>query len=279
MSLSVDIKRAFYSEKEVLKNIRFELKDGDMLGIIGETGAGKTTVAKIVTGLYKLYRLTFEGYVKTDRKISYVPQNITESLDPLFTIEHQMREIKDNRSAIVYSLEQVGFRDIDRILDSYPHNLSGGMKQRVLIAMALLAGEILIADEFTSSLDRTTKLQVVKLFNELNRKFKTTIIFITHDIELLNYTGFLMVMFRGEIVEYGNVEDLKNNPIHPYMEFLLACLPSDGMHYTKDRFKEITINEKSQCVFVDMCAKSDKICFDKKPELKEKDGRLVRCHF
>jgi oligopeptide/dipeptide ABC transporter ATP-binding protein len=190
-----------------------------------------------------------------------------------------MREIKDDIKVIKENLRRVGFKDVERVLDSYPHNLSGGMKQRVLIAMALLGGEILIADEFTSALDRTTKLQVVELFNELNKKLKTTIIFITHDIELLNYSGFLMVMFKGEIVEYGNVEDLKNSPMHPYMEFLLACLPTDDMHYTKDRFKEITINKDAKCPFVEICKKADKICFDEKPELKEKNGRLIRCHF
>lgn len=279
MGLSVNIEEAFYGQKDVLKNIKFDLNDGDILGIIGETGAGKTTVAKIVSGLYRLYPLNFKGYVKTDKKISYVPQNITESLDPLFRIEYQMKEIKNDLKAIKDSLKRVGFKDVDRVLDSYPHNLSGGMKQRVLIAMALLGGEILIADEFTSALDRTTKLQVVELFNELNKKLKTTIIFITHDIELLNFKGFLMVMFRGEIVEFGDVDEIKNRPLHPYMEFLLACVPTEDMHYTKNRFKEVNINNEAQCPFVDICSKSQDICRLKKPELKNKNGRLVRCHF
>ncbi len=279
MSLSVNIKKAFYGEKEVLSDIRFDLKDGDVLGIIGETGAGKTTVAKIVSGLYKLYPLTFEGYVKTDKKISYVPQNITESLDPLFTVESQMREIKDDIETIRENLERVGFKDVDRILNSYPHNLSGGMKQRVLIAMALLAGEILIADEFTSALDRTTKLQIVKLFGELNKKLHTTIIFITHDIELLDFEGFLMVMFGGEVVEYGRVSDIKNNPMHPYMEFLLSCVPTEDMHYTKNRFKEIVVNKNAACPFVGICQKTQNVCFEKKPKLIDKGGRIIRCHF
>ncbi len=279
MSLSVNIKEAFYGNKKVLNDIAFNLEDGDMLGIIGETGAGKTTVAKIVSGLYRLYPLNFKGFVKTSRKISYIPQNITESLDPLFTIEYQMREIKDDIKQIRDKLTRVGFKGVDRVLKSYPHNLSGGMKQRVLIAMALLEGEILIADEFTSALDRTTKLQVVKLLNELNERLDATIIFITHDIELLDYKGFLMVMFMGEMVEFGDVEEIKSNPIHPYMKSLLKCVPSDNMHYTKNRFKEIIINKKAMCPFVDLCDRADEICYKIKPQLKKNGTRIVRCHF
>lgn len=279
MSLSVNIEKAYYGNKEVLNDISFKLEDGDIFAIIGESGAGKTTVAKIISKAYKFYPLSFKGSIDTDKTVSLIPQNITESLDPLFTIEYQMREIKDDLEFIKDTLLKVGFTDIERVLKSYPHNLSGGMKQRVLTAMALLEGEILIADEFTSALDRTTKLQIVKLFKDLNKKFKTTIIFITHDIELLKINGILMVMFMGEIVEFGMVDDIKKKPLHPYMKFLLGSVPTPDMHYTKDRFSELKINSSACCPFVDICDRSQDICYNKKPELKEKEGRLVRCHF
>ncbi len=279
MSLSVNIKKAYYGNKEVLNDISFKLEDGDIFAIIGETGAGKTTVAKIISKAYKFYPLSFDGEINTNRTVSLIPQNITESLDPLFRIEYQMREIKDDLNLIKDTLLKVGFTDVERILRSYPHNLSGGMKQRVLTAMALLDGEILIADEFTSALDRTTKLQIVELFKDLNKKYNTTIIFITHDIELLKIEGTLMVMFMGEIMELGRINDIKNNPLHPYMKFLLGSVPSPDMHYTKDRFRELKINKNAKCPFVDICDKAQHICYDKKPILKEKKGRLVRCHF
>jgi peptide/nickel transport system ATP-binding protein len=279
MSLLVNIQSAFYQNKQILSDISFKLQDGGMLAIVGESGAGKTTVAKIVSGLYKQYNLKFDGYVKTDKKIAFIPQNISDALDPLFSIEYQMREIKNNLNDIRNSLNKVGFDDIDRVLKSYPHNLSGGMRQRVLIAMALLDGDIIIADEFTSALDRTTKLQIVELFRELNKKFNTTIIFITHDIELLDFEGEILVMFMGELVEYGASKMLIESPYHPYMRFLRDCVPQEGMHYRKNRFQEIEIDQDAKCPFVAICDRAKNICYDKKPQINNKKERLIRCHF
>ncbi len=279
MSLSIDVELAKYADREVLKQISFQLKDGEILAIIGETGAGKTTLAKVIAGIGSLYGLTYKGHVETDRRISYIPQNILESLDPLFTIEYQMREVKNDISLIKEMLGRVGFDDVDRVLRSYPHNLSGGMQQRVLTAMALLEGEILVADEFTSALDKTTKLQVVELFNELNKTMGITIIFITHDIELLRFKGKLLVMHKGKMVEFGDAESIKNKPEHPYMEHLLTSLPREGMHYTKDRFSEINIDPEAACPFVKICQKSNSICFAEEPPLKKRNERMVRCHF
>ncbi len=279
MSLSVNINRAFYGDRAVLGNIRFEVKEGGMLGIIGETGSGKTTLARIISNLQRFYNLHVDGDVKSSGKISYIPQNVTESLDPLFTIEYQMREINDSTEEIRRALERVGFEDVERVLSSYPHNLSGGMQQRVLIAMALLEGKIIVADEFTSALDRTTKRQIVELLKRLNRQYKTTVVFITHDVELLEFEGLLLVMFMGEMVEFGDVERLKREPYHPYIKALLESVPREGMHYSKDRFREITINREAACPFVDICDKADRVCYSEKPPLKKVKERLVRCHF
>ncbi len=277
--LSIDIKEAFYGTKKVLSNINLQLNDGDILAVVGETGAGKTTIAKIISGIYKFYGINFNGSVHSDKKISFVPQNISESLDPLFTVEAQMREINDDMELIRDTLLKVGFFDVERVLKYYPHNLSGGMKQRVLTAMALLEGDVLIADEFTSALDRTTKFQIVELFKKLNEEFNITIIFITHDIELLRFKGLLMVMHMGEIVEFGDADSIKNNPYHPYMKFLMGSIPKEDMHYTKDRFKEVSINKTAACPFVEICDNSQELCYKIKPELKEHDERLIRCHF
>ncbi len=279
MSLSVNIKKAFYGNKYVLNDINFSLEDNSILAIVGETGAGKTTVAKIVSGMYKFYPLHFDGEVETDKSISFIPQNISEALDPLFTIKTQMLEITKDEELIKKTLQSVGFFDVERILESYPHNLSGGMVQRVLIAMALLKGDILIADEFTSALDRTTKFQIVELFKDLNKRLKKTVIFITHDMELLIFDGLIAVMYMGEIVEFGNVSDIKNNPYHPYTKFLLNSIPKDDMKYTKDRFDEISINKNAKCPFVDICDYVQDVCYKEKPLMKQKGAGFVRCHF
>ncbi len=279
MNLSVDINKAFYGDTPVLNEIHFELEKGDMLGIIGETGSGKTTLARIIASLNHFYNLRVNGSISTPGKVSYIPQNILESLDPLFTIEYQMKEITEDSARIRDVLKRVGFEDVERILSSYPHNLSGGMQQRALIAMALLDGEVIVADEFTSALDRTTKLQVVKLLNEINANYKATVVFITHDIELLKYQGKLLVMFMGNMVEFGDVDQIKENPFHPYIRALLGSVPKEGMHYSKDRFKEITINKEAACPFVEICEKVRDVCYREKPPLKKVKERIVRCHF
>ncbi len=279
MALSVDIKDAFYGNKQVLTDIKFALKRSDILAIVGETGSGKTTLARIISGLHKFYNLTYDGLIETNLNISFIPQNTSEALDALFNIEYQMREIIDDIKLIKDTLLNVGFVDVDRVLNSYPHNLSGGMKQRVLIAMALLKGDILIADEFTSALDRNTKLQMVKLFKDVNKRLDKTIIFITHDLELLDFEGALLVMYKGKAVEYGDIHTIKSKPYHPYMQFLLKSLPSEGMHYTKDRFDELIVDNTSKCPFVKICAKAQDICWETQPDLIEKEGRYIRCHF
>ncbi|AEA33730.1 oligopeptide/dipeptide ABC transporter ATP-binding protein [Hippea maritima] len=279
MICDVEINSAFYGNHQVLEDIRFNLNKGDILAIVGESGTGKTTLARIISGLYRFYGLKFDGKVDIDGKIDVVPQNITDSLDPLFSIESQLREIKDDLDSIKKILAKVGFVDVERILKSYPHNLSGGMKQRVLIAMALLNADIVMADEFTSALDTITKLKIVELLKKLNENENITIIFITHDMELLEFDGDIIVMFGGRIVEKGKILDVKSNPLHPYTRFLINATPRLNMHYSKDRFNQIEIDKDAACPFIKTCSKAKEICRNKKPPLKEVKGRFVRCHF
>ncbi|WP_025209797.1 oligopeptide/dipeptide ABC transporter ATP-binding protein [Hippea sp. KM1] len=279
MICDVSIHSASYGPHVVVEEVDFSLDKGDILAIVGESGSGKTTVARIITGLNVFYGLEYDGRVELNGVVDMIPQNITDSLDPLFRIEDQLLELNNDINAIQDILKRVGFDDIERILKAYPHNLSGGMRQRVLIAMALLRANIVVADEFTSALDSITKLKIVRLIERLNKEDGITVIFITHDMELLDFDGEMMVMFSGLVVEKGRIRSIKENPYHPYTQFLLKATPRLNMHYSRDRFDGLKIDESLGCPFYSSCPKSSDICKSKRPPLKEVDGRFVRCHF
>ncbi len=280
MSLDVHIKSARYFNNSVLKDIDFKLNAGGVLTIVGESGAGKTTIGRIITGLDKFYNINFDGYVKSSEKIGYVPQSLSESMDPVFSVEYQMREIKNSSTLLKKTLMDVGLKDVDRILKSYPHNLSGGMKQRVLIAFALLDSKTIVADEPTSALDRATQKQIVKLFKDLNKKTGISIIFITHDLDLLKFDSNVIVLYNGLIIEYASSKELLQNPLHPYTKILMNSAPKANMHYNKDKFAVSYNIEQSGgvCPFVDICENKRDICYTKLPELRNVGGRLLRCH-
>ncbi len=279
MICKVNIEKAFYNKKQVLSDISFEVKKGGILAIVGESGAGKTTLGRLISGLYRFYPLTYKGYIKAEATVDVVPQNITDSLDPVFTIENQMLEIENNVSLIKETLTTVGFPNPDEILKAYPHNLSGGMRQRVLIAMALLRAEIILADEFTSALDMITKIRVVKLLKKLNSQKNITIIFITHDMELLDFDGEIMVLFDGKVLEKGPIGLVRSSPLHPYTHFLMNASPKLGMNYLSYRFEEIEIDRDFACPFFRSCPLSKEVCKSKEPSLKVKNNRWIRCHF
>jgi len=279
MICSVKIEKAFYNNKQVLEEIEFELEEGGILAIVGESGAGKTTLGRIISGLHRFFHLDYQGKVNLQSTVDVIPQNLTDSLDPVFTIRKQMLEVEKDESRIKETLKIVGFKDPDEILKAYPHNLSGGMRQRVLIAISLLRAQILLADEFTSALDSITKIRVVNLLKRLNKEKNISIIFITHDMELLEFRGDMIVMFDGKIIEKGKIESLKTKPQHPYTMFLMGATPKLNMHYKNERFKEVAINRKYACPFFESCDKARSICETQKPPLKKWGERWVRCHF
>ncbi|WP_022670272.1 ABC transporter ATP-binding protein [Hippea alviniae] len=279
MVCNINIEEAYYDDKKVLEDIRLNVKKGDVWAIVGESGAGKTTLARIISGMWRFYPLRFEGEVSIDEDTGLIPQNITDSLDPLFKIREQLLEIESDLDKIKETLRKVGFEDVEYVLDSYPHNLSGGMRQRVLIAAALLKSKIILADEFTSALDSMTKMKVVNLLKELNRTDNITLIFITHDVEMLAFDGKLVVLFDGKIVEMGSIEEIKLAPTHPYTRFLFGSVPKIDMHYKDFRFSEIEAKREYACPFYLNCPKAEEKCKTEQPPLKERNDRFVRCHF
>ena len=229
---------------KAVNGVSFSINRGETLGIVGESGCGKSVTAlsimrliadppgKIVGGT-----IHFEGQNLLDldkrqmrdirgRKISMIFQEPMTSLDPVFTIGHEIVETlqihqkldkSEARSRAIEVLATVGIPDADKRVDSYPHELSGGMRQRAMIAMALACNPaLLIADEPTTALDVTIQAQILRLINELKSQFNTSVLLITHDLGVIaEMSEHVAVMYAGHIVEYADVQTVFHRPMHP----------------------------------------------------------------
>jgi len=289
----------------ILRNISLEVKRGEILAIAGESGSGKTVLAKYILGLlgtpFKIEseKIEFEGkdYSTTDSKkvlrgkyISMIFQNPTSSLNPVLTIGDQLIEtIKLYNKGINYKemaielLKSVEIDKPDQRLNSYPHNLSGGMNQRVMIAMALASNpKLLIADEPTTALDITIQNEIIKLLLKLNKEKDLTIIFISHDLKLLqSISNRVIILYAGEILEEISSLDLFENKIkHPYTFLLKRSVPNinDNVEFLETIEGYIPKNSSefdNACIFYPRCPFSKEICKNEKPALKNN----VKCHF
>jgi len=289
--------------------ISFDLYKGDTLGLIGETGCGKSVTAlsilrliespgRIVSG-----EIIFEGkdILKMKEKeimdirgnkISMVFQDPTSSLDPVFTIKQQMSEKirglhkKDAKKKIGELLRSVELSDPKSLLSKYPHQLSGGMRQRVMIAMALSCNpSLLIADEPTTALDVTVQYKILKLMNKLKGSFSTSILFITHNLGVAAQNcNRVVVMHAGKIMEMGDTKSVFKKRTHPYTKGLLKALPdlaenkSKPLYVIKGNIPSL-INPPSGCRFHPRCPHVMEICKKEEPQLKEVDkNHYVACH-
>jgi ABC-type dipeptide/oligopeptide/nickel transport system ATPase component len=241
---------------KAVDGISFEMAAGETLAVVGESGSGKSVTALALTRLlaapparYVSGSIRFEGRevltlpedelrALRGKQIAYIFQEPSSSLNPVFTIEFQIREaielhrpeVRDVRGEIVKALETVGIRDAATRLGDYPHQLSGGMQQRVMIAMALACQpRLLVADEPTTALDVTIQKQIMDLLKELKRSSNMAILLITHNFGLVSdFADRVVVMFRGKIVESGLTAKVLRNPQHPYTQALIECVPKLG---------------------------------------------------
>lgn len=238
---------------EAVHGVSFSLGDGMALGIVGESGCGKTISAMSVMRLLPSTAVITEGEIIYNgldilslsekemrmirgNKIALIPQDPLTSLNPLYTIGDQLMEVillhqevtkKEAKEIALDALSMVKIPDASRRFDDYPYQFSGGMCQRVIIAMALASEpDLIIADEPTTALDVTVQAQIMELFSEIRQKRKTSLILITHDLGLISENvDDVAVMYAGAVVEYASVKELFLNPSHPYTKGLLESLP------------------------------------------------------
>ncbi len=292
-----------------VNKMNLELQRGETLGLVGETGAGKTTTAlgimrlvanppgKIVGGeiLYEgkdLLKVS-EAEMRKVRgnKISMIFQDPMTSLNPVMTVGEQIAEVialhqklsaADSMKKAQDMLETVGI-PADRFKD-YPHQFSGGMKQRVVIAIALACNpQLLIADEPTTALDVTIQAQVLALMNKLKKDFDTSMIMITHDLGIVaEVCDKVAIMYAGSVVEYTNKQNLYTEPLHPYTVGLFNSIPD--LDKDEPRLKPIKglmpdpTNLPSGCPFHPRCPKAMDICKEKEPkEVHVKEDHMVKC--
>ncbi len=313
-----NLKTYFYMEEGVVKavdGVSFDLRQNEVLGIVGETGSGKSVTVKSIMRLIKPPGRVVDGqviYKTKDGKeldllkiperelykirgseISMVFQDPMTSLNPLYTIGDQLVETiivhqnLDKRRAklkAVEMLELVGIPEAEKRFNSYPFEFSGGMRQRVVIAIALSCNPaILIADEPTTALDVTIQAQILDLFKRLQQEFKTAVIFITHDLGVIaSMADKIMVMYGGKQMELGSADDIFYRSMHPYTNMLLRSIPR--VDRKVDRLEPIPgqpprmVNIPPVCPFLPRCPRRVEDCKKKLPDFVEVEkGHYVRC--
>ena len=270
-----------------LNNINISFEKGKIHALAGESGCGKSvflnTILKLLpkNAIVKSGEVIFNGknilnysekefsYIR-GKKIALIPQDPFMSLNPLYTIENQLKEVSNDIALIKSALDEVRIKNVDNVLKSYPHELSGGMKQRVIIAMALISNaELILADEPTTALDVSVSNSILDLLIDLKNKGKT-ILLVTHDLSIVsNYCDSATIMYLGDIVEYGICNELFKNPRHPYTKALLNALPNvrgKKLENIKGNISPITEIIEG-CKFHPRCNFMLEKCKTQKPEL------------
>ena len=311
-----NLKTYFYQDEQVVRavdGVSFELEKNSILGVVGESGCGKTMSALSITKLLPKQtckivegQIIFNKENLTDlsqdqlrqyrgRDIAYIFQEPSTSLNPVMTIKEQMIEIvqihrtdierEKQVEFLVNRLEEVGISIPEDKLNFFPHQMSGGEKQRVMIAMAIISRPVLlIADEPTTALDVTIQAQIIELLKKLKKEYGLAILFISHDLNVVaSLADSIAVMYAGQIVEMTSSGQLIKNPKHPYTQGLFACLPEN---YT-DKKKSIEaiageVPKADQmpngCRFHPRCPKVFDRCKNEMPEIfKLSDNQEVRC--
>ena len=292
-------------EVKALNGVSFTMNQGDVLGIVGESGSGKSVTAYSIMGLtaypgrlvggkvwfngHQIDEMTEKEFRKIrGNEVSIIFQDPMTSLNPVYTIGNQIVEVillhtkktkKEAWERAKELLELVGINEPDRRLKQYPHELSGGMRQRVMIAIALACEpKLLIADEPTTALDVTIQAQILELMQDLRKKLGMSIIMITHDLGVVaSMCEKIAVMYAGHIVEYGTTDEIFYNPQHEYTKGLINSIPK--LNATeKERLVPIEgtpvdlLNPPAGCPFAPRCKSCMKICLREMPPRTELSG-------
>jgi oligopeptide/dipeptide ABC transporter ATP-binding protein len=301
-----------FGSVQPLSGVSFSVSQGETLGIVGESGSGKSLTAMSVMGLLSLIggRITggvieFEGEDVTNLperayrklrggKIGLITQNPMTSLDPLQKIGPQVDDVAklhlgmtgaEARARTVEILGTLRIPEPALICDRYPHQMSGGMKQRIVIAMALAADpDVLIADEPTTALDVTVQAQIIRLLDDLVKDRDLALVLITHDMSVVAQTcDKVVVMYAGRAVEQGPVEAIFDRPRHPYTQALIACIPRGLDETTRLTGIKGTVptvlNYPKGCPFHPRCSRAEAICATDPPEFSYAGDSAAACHF
>lgn len=308
-----NLRTSFFTKKgevQAVRDVSFNIGKKEIVGLVGESGSGKSITSKSIMGLIshpgKVIggEILFEGndLTKLDEsdmrkvrgnEISMVFQDPMTALNPLIKVGKQLSEILirhqnlnkiEAREKSIELLRAVGIPSPETRIDSYPHEFSGGMRQRVCIAMAMSSSpKLLIADEPTTALDVTIQAQILRLLKDLNRKNENSIILITHDLGVVyNTCDRVIVMYGGKIMETGTVEEIFKNAKHPYTIGLLKSIPKYNA-YDRERLVPIQgnppnlLNPKSRCPFYDRCDYKEDICKDKIVTRELSETHRVNC--
>jgi len=304
----------FYTYAGIVKavdNVSLEVNKGETLGVVGESGSGKTVTAqsvlrvvpppgKIVDGKIEFQGKNLLALRETEmqqirgKEIAYIFQDPTTTLDPVYTVGDQLAEVimrhqklskKDAWTKAADLLKMVDIPDADIRIHQYPHELSGGTKQRIAIARALSCEPILIiADEPTTALDVTIQAQILDLLREIKDRMNLAMVLITHDMGIVaEICDRVTVLYAGQVCESGTVEQVFEKPKHPYTQALLTSVPNLALR--KEKLSVIPgnvpnlIDPPSGCRFNPRCQYAQQICIDRVPELEPiGEGRMVHCH-
>lgn len=295
---------------KAIENVSFQIGKGETVGLVGESGCGKSLTALSIMGLLPetaktdAGRIDFRGRdllaLNEDEKctvrgkdISIVFQEPMTALNPLVPVGKQIAETymlhhpcsrAVARKEAISMMQQVGLSRASSLYWEYPHQLSGGMKQRIVICMALInRPALLIADEPTTALDVTIQFQILELIKKLNKTLSTAILFISHDLGVVREVcSRILVMYAGYIVEEGRTQDVLENPMHPYTKQLLDAIPTAQkrgrpLYSIPGIVAPLNKRKKHPCPFSDRCAIAIDSCFSAVPELKRYGERKVRC--
>ena len=312
-----NLKTYFHVRGGVLKavdDVSLSIRQGETLGLVGESGCGKSVTASTVMGLIPMPpgfiaggEIVFEGedLLKTresrmrqirGNRISMIFQEPMTSLNPVFTVGDQVAEVirlherlsrKETRERVIESFRLVGIPAAETRVNEYPHQMSGGMRQRVMIAMALACHpKLMIADEPTTALDVTIQAQILELMNKLKSETGASILFITHDLGVIaEMAKNVAVMYAGRVMEAADAETLFSNPRHPYTHGLLSSVPVVGLDKKERRLSTIPgvvpslFSPPRGCLFHERCSVSRKECEAEEPPVVELgNGHMVRCH-
>ena len=308
-----NLKTSFFThvgEVKAVRGISFDVNEGEVLGIVGESGSGKSVTSLSIMGLLQYPGRVVDGeillngediltYSKNQmrkvrgKEIAMIFQDPMTSLNPVYTIGNQIMEMilehekmsrREARERAIEMLKLVGIPAAEKRIDSYPHEFSGGMRQRVMIALALSCNpKLLIADEPTTALDVTIQAQILSLIKRLNKQFGMTTMLITHDLGVVaTVCDKVAVMYGGLIMEYGTADEIFYHPRHPYTMGLLGSIPHvDGGEKRRlipiDGTPPDLINPPKGCPFSTRCKYCMNVCTQEQPPYFEEDKHRTMC--